>query len=75
LTLTGTTDAAAATAGCFAESGFFAWATAGAVVRVRNAGTTDHTHSGARFMGDLQGIIESTDRRALRPTASYSQSA
>src|SRR5215217_5212573 len=60
----GATAVAGATAGCFAGSGFFAWASA-AVVRARNAGTSSHTKSGARFMSDLLEDAVS-DRGALR---------
>src|SRR3954462_8785953 len=55
LTLTGATAVTGATAGCFAGSGFFAWASAVAVVMAKHAGTSSHTNSRARFMGDLLG--------------------
>src|SRR5829696_2715662 len=71
LTAVVTTEEAGATAGCFAGSGFFAWASAGAVARVRNAGTSSHTQSGARFMVTSRNT-ESAEG-ALRHHGSYSQ--
>ncbi len=65
LTFAGATDVAGATAGCFAGSGFCARANAVAVVRAKNAGTSSHTKSDARFMGDLLENAVS-DRGALR---------